>query len=139
MKTENEIIAAHKQTIEVFTGKVCEIKLFDRNEFLLQGSTMPAILLAVERYNTSSYSILSDCSEGDTVKFRRVFYLLAHKAGHSANKIGSFLSKNTHTGALYNIRQGKRQLKTDKGFCALYTSILKDIVSTKTNFKTVSD
>lgn len=123
-KTAAEIIEAHKRTIEVFTGKNCTIILTDRSAEQLRRKSLTDILLTAEKFNSASFSIVSEARIGEVIKLRKIFHLIAKKAGYSARQIGRFLNKNDHTLALHHIRTGKNLLQTDLKFKQLYEAVL---------------
>jgi chromosomal replication initiation ATPase DnaA len=128
VKTVEQITEAHRKTIEVFTGKKCTIILHDREEEILKLVSLTEILLTVERYNNTSFSLITETVNRDIVKLRKIFCLLAAQCKYSARRIGTYLGKNDHTGILYNLRTGKDLLQTDDSFKQLFSTIKKDLL-----------
>lgn len=130
-KTVEEITAAHRRTIEVFTGMTCTIILTDKKEAVLKNTPLTEILLCAELHNDGSYAITARSAEPPTVKARKIFCLLASRAGFSSVKIAKFLGRKEHTGVLYLLKTGKHLLTTDDNFKKLYAAILHEIVNRK--------
>lgn len=126
-KTATEIIQAHKRTIEAFTKQECTIILTDRVEATLKTRTLTDILLTCEKFNTGSYSINSKSRIREVVNLRKIFCLIAERAGYSARKTGMYLN-TTHDNIIYLKNEGKEQLKKEE-FKRLYNTVLTECVS----------
>lgn len=127
-KTIDELTQAHKRTLEVFTGKHVQIILSDKQDELLKNKSLTEILLSVERYNPGTDSVVSPTVSREVVRLRKIFCLLANRAGYSAKKTGIFLDNRDHTTVTYNLRTGANLLNTDAKFQQLYNSILRALV-----------
>lgn len=132
MKSEAEILQAHKQTIEAFTGKECAITLISSEEKALKALTIPYIL---QQINTLSYfAIEGPNRETETCNYRQIFCLLATEAGYSLKQIAFFLTnkaapkKRNHTTVLYNVKTAKDRLQNSIEFKHLYQKIKKEII-----------
>ena len=126
-KTAAEIIQAHKRTIEVYTGQECTIILTDRVEASLKRLSLSEILLMCEKYNATAFTIDSKSRLGEVVDLRKMFCLLANKAGYSARKTAMYLS-TTHPAIMHLLREGERILSGDDNFKRLYNTVLSDLV-----------
>jgi chromosomal replication initiation ATPase DnaA len=127
-KTVEQITEAHRKTIEVFTGKKCTIILHDREEEILKLVSLTEILLTVEKFNYTSFSLVTETVNRDVVKFRKIFCLLAAQCKYSARRIGTYLGKKDHSGILYNLRTGNDLLQTDEDFKHLFNTVKKDLL-----------
>ena len=130
--TTEQLTAAHQRTIEALTGKKCQIILHDKQEMLLQNKKLTDILLHCESHNKGGFSIISKSREPETIKAKKLFCLIADKAGYSANKIGAFLGHKDHTLASYHIKKAKELLSKNKDFQQVYDNTLHEITSKDT-------
>jgi chromosomal replication initiation ATPase DnaA len=131
MKTETEIIAAHKSTIETFTGKQCDIKLISDEERIISRLTMHIIL---EYINCISIAPIEGAAQDrETSSLRKIFSLIASEAGHSSKSIGAFLNGRNHSTILYNLKTAKHLLTSDCVFKTSYDSIKSGIVQANKN------
>lgn len=121
MKTEAEILAAHKSTIELFTGKECDIKLISDEEKALKSLTLVAIQSVVNIY--SFLPVESRAKDPHTTSFRKIFVMIAREAGYNLSSIGNHLSNRKHNTILYNEQSGKNLLFSDTDFQTNYKRI----------------
>lgn len=126
-KSELEIIIAHKKVIEIMTGKKCSINLSMKEEDILKNLSLNEIQKGVEKYNYYSFPINSKNSCAELVRLRKIFSLLAMKAGFSAKKISGFLNFSHHSSALYNLREAKYLFENDSDFKKIYHQIQNDL------------
>lgn len=127
-KTVEEIAQAHKRTIEAYTGKSCTIIITDKEDAVLKKATLAELLTCVEKHNETIFAIGSDSIDRRVVKLRKIFCLLAAKAGYSAKKTGAFLNNRDHTTILYSLRTGRSLLSVDDGFKKLYLHVLQKTI-----------
>lgn len=129
-KTTEQIIQAHKQTIEAYNpGKECSIVLIDKKDAGLKQLSLTEILNICEEHNTYGHFIKSKSRLADVVTIRRIFCLIAAlKCGKSARSIGMFLN-NTHTSILHHLSNGKNLLINSDKFKRLHTVILNDVIT----------
>ena len=128
-KTQAEILAAHKKTIEVFTGHDCEIILTSKEDLLLKKASLATILFCCETANKTDYPVNSETVNREVVQLKKIFCIIASKAGFSAKKIGFFLGKKDHTGARYNLLTGKKLLEENPAFKKIYDKVQQDVIS----------
>jgi hypothetical protein len=128
-KTEAEILEAHKTTIEALTGKKCVITLIDPTDQVLKWLTLDEIETVVQQYNVSKNATLrTNYGDERLTDLKKIFTLIASRAGFSAKKIGEHLQHPNHTLSLYNLREAKRLVGRQENFKNLYETILNNII-----------
>lgn len=112
-KSVDEILDAHKTTIEAITGKKCEIILIDKEVLILKRKSFLQILQAVETLNGSP-SIFVKKKTDELVQLRKLFCLLA-SYGHNNKQISKFLQLS-YDQVRYYQRHVKNDLQIDADF-----------------------
>lgn len=127
---ENDTILRYKQAIEESTGKKCIIFLVDKIDKLLPLLKQQEIAEAVEKYIRQQANGLKTKNRSrELVNLRKIYCILAQKAGYSLREIGIFLNGRDHTTIIHNIEKGKNHLETEQEFKALFNSIQKDLLN----------
>jgi chromosomal replication initiator protein len=131
---DHEIILKYKKEIEEATGKECVILLVEKIDKLLPLLTLEEIATVVEKYIQSGLQDLKAINRNrDLVNLRKIYCLLAHKAGYSLREIGLFLNGRDHSTVIHNIEKAKDHLKTEQAFKNLFHWIQKDLVNVYEN------
>lgn len=124
-KTETEILDAHKRTIEVLTGKKCEITLVGKEEQILKEIPLNKMMIVVNGF--SLIPIVSKGSNADTVMYRKIFCLLAFH-GHTQRAIKNSLNIHLDT-VRYYLRNGKILLQNNNRFKQQYEQVKSTLLS----------
>lgn len=126
---DHEIIVKYKKAIEDATGKECIILLVDKIDKLLPLLTQEEIAAVVEKYiQTGKQDLKAINRSRDLVNLRKIYCLLAQKAGYSLREIGHFLNGRDHSTIIHNIEKAKDHLETEQEFKNLIHWIQKDLI-----------
>lgn len=129
-RDEQDTIQKYKQAIEDATGKECIILLVDKIDRLLPLLKQEEIAEIVEKYIRRGIPGLKARNRSrELVNLRKIYCILAQKAGYSLREIGLFLNGRDHTTIIHNIEKGKNHLETEQDFEILFNWIQKDLIN----------
>lgn len=127
---EHDIVIKYKKEIEEVTGKECIILLVDKIDKLLPLLTQTEIAAVVEKQISSGERNLKVISRNrELVNLRKIYCVLAHKAGFSLREIGEFLNGRDHSTVIHNIEKARDHIETEETFKNLFHWIQKDLIN----------
>lgn len=121
-KSEQEIIAAHVNTMQVMTGKKISVQVIDRDIEALNKASLLSISENLQKFFGAN--IQHGCKDEETLFRKRCFIYISHISGKSFSKIGKFLTAD-RTGIAYNLKQTKIRITQDADFASKINAALK--------------
>ncbi len=96
----------------------------DKIDRVLALSNQEEILRAVEHFKPKNMSsIKSRSGKRILVNLRKVYCILAQRAGYHLREMGWFLGGRDHTTILHNIVHGKHHLECEEAFQELFNKV----------------
>ena len=126
---ELHLIQEFENRFRRITGKKCKVIIISFIDALLRKLTLPEILSTVELFRLPTIPSLRSVSrKRELVNLRKIYCLLAKKAGYTATSIGNEIGERDHTTVLYNINTAKHHLKNEVDFQNLYFEVQQKII-----------
>jgi chromosomal replication initiation ATPase DnaA len=129
---QETVIAVHKQEIEKELGMKCIILLVEKIDELLPKLEQEEIASVIEKYipafRFGAHGLKQRTRNRELVDLRKIYCILAQKAGYSLREIGLFLNGRDHTTIIHNIEKGMNHLETEHKFKTLFHWIQKDLM-----------
>lgn len=127
---DHDILVKYKKEIEEVTGKECVILLVEKIDKLLPLLSLEEIAEVIETHiQTAPKDLKLPNRTRELVDLRKIYCLLAHKAGYSLREIGFFLNGRDHSTVIHNIEKAKDHLETEERFKNLFHWIQKDLIN----------
>jgi chromosomal replication initiation ATPase DnaA len=126
---EDTLIRDFKFRFQKMTGKACVVIVENKIDQLLRKLTIDDILGVVNRFKLPNMSNIEGISrKRELVDLRKIYSLLAKRAGYSLSTIGQGIGERDHTTIIYNIRKAKDLIDTDSSFKDLYFQVQNDLL-----------